>query len=66
MGKDLKGKEIGDGVYQRKDKKYRDPDVILEYIESRIVDEGQYYILLDEQIQTNEELKKAIKKKFFA
>lgn len=33
---------------QRKDKKYRDPDVILEYIESRIVDEGQYYILLDE------------------
>lgn len=40
--------------------------MILEYIESRIVDEGQYYILLDEQIQTNEELKKAIKKKFFA
>ena len=33
---------------QRKDKKYRDPDVILEYIESRILDEGQYYILLDE------------------
>lgn len=33
---------------RRKDKKYRDPDVILEYIESRIIDEGQYYILLDE------------------
>ncbi len=33
---------------QRKDKKYRDPDVILEYIESRIIDEGQHYILLDE------------------
>ncbi|HKM35949.1 MAG TPA: ATP-binding protein [Lachnospiraceae bacterium] len=33
---------------QRKDKKYRDPDTILDYIESRIVDEGQYYILLDE------------------
>lgn len=33
---------------QRKDKKYRDPDVILEYIESCITDEKQYYILLDE------------------
>lgn len=39
---------------QRKDKKYRDPDVILEYIESRIVDEGQYYILLDEVQLLNE------------
>lgn len=39
---------------QRKDKKYRDPDVILEYIESRIVDEGQYYILLDEVQLMNE------------
>lgn len=33
---------------QRKDKKYRDPDAILDYIESRVTDEGQYYILLDE------------------
>lgn len=39
---------------QRKDKKYRDPDVILEYIESCIVDEGQYYILLDEVQLLNE------------
>ncbi|MBD5450910.1 MAG: ATP-binding protein [Lachnospiraceae bacterium] len=33
---------------QRKDKKYREPDIILNYIESRIADEEQYYILLDE------------------
>ena len=33
---------------QRKDKKYRNPDTILDYIESSIVDEGQYYVLLDE------------------
>ena len=33
---------------QRKHKKYRDPDTILDYIESCIVDEEQYYILLDE------------------
>ena len=33
---------------QRKDRKYRDPDTILDYIESRITDEGWYYILLDE------------------
>lgn len=33
---------------QRKNRKYRDPDVILEYIESRITDDEQYYILLDE------------------
>ena len=33
---------------QRKDKKYRDPDIILDYIESCIVDKEQYYILLDE------------------
>lgn len=33
---------------QRKDKKYRDPDTILDYIESCIVDKEQYYILLDE------------------
>lgn len=33
---------------QRKNKKYRDPDVILEYIESLIKDDEQYYIMLDE------------------
>lgn len=33
---------------QRRNKIYRDPDVILNYIESLITDEGQYYILLDE------------------
>lgn len=29
-------------------KKYRDPDAVLEYIGSLITDNGQYYILLDE------------------
>jgi len=33
---------------QRKDKKYRQPNIILDYIESCIKDEKQYYILLDE------------------
>lgn len=33
---------------QRKDKKYRNPDTILDFIESRIVDDKQYYVLLDE------------------
>ncbi len=33
---------------QRKDKKYRNPDTILDFIESRIVDDEQYYVLLDE------------------
>ena len=33
---------------QRKNRKYRDPDIILDYIESLIKDDGQYYILLDE------------------
>jgi hypothetical protein len=33
---------------KRQNKKYRDPDMILDYIESCIVDEKQYYILLDE------------------
>lgn len=32
----------------RRNKKYRDPDALLEYIDSRIVDEEMYYILLDE------------------
>lgn len=33
---------------QRKNKKYRDPDAILDYIESLIIDDEQYYIMLDE------------------
>ena len=39
---------------QRKNKKYRDPDAILEHIESSIVDDDQYYILLDEVQMLNE------------
>lgn len=39
---------------QRKDKKYRDPDVIFDYIESCIADKEQYYILLDEVQMLNE------------
>lgn len=33
---------------QRKNKKYRDPDTILDYIESLIEDDEQYHIMLDE------------------
>lgn len=33
---------------QRKNRQYRDPDIILEYIESCITDGQDYYILLDE------------------
>lgn len=33
---------------QRKNRKYRDPDAILDYIESLITDHEQYYIMLDE------------------
>ncbi len=33
---------------QRKHKAYRDPDAILDYIESLIIDANRYYILLDE------------------
>ncbi len=33
---------------QRKNKKYRDPDVILDHIESLVEDDEPYYILLDE------------------
>ena len=33
---------------QRKNKKYRDPDTIVDYIESLIEDDEQYYIMLDE------------------
>lgn len=33
---------------QRKNRQYREPDVILDYIESLITDSGRYYIMLDE------------------
>lgn len=33
---------------QRKNKQYREPDLILDYIEAMITDNGAYYILLDE------------------
>ncbi len=33
---------------QRKNRQYRNPDTIQDYIESRLVDDGRYYILLDE------------------
>ncbi|WP_281628128.1 ATP-binding protein [Traorella massiliensis] len=39
---------------QRKNKKYRDPDIMLDYIESMIKDDGQYYILLDEVQMLND------------
>lgn len=44
---------------QRKDKKYRNPDTILDYIESGIVDEEQYYVLLDE-VQLLEEFEEVL------
>lgn len=44
---------------QRKNKKYRDPDVILEYIESLIEDNENYYILLDE-VQMLEEFEEVL------
>lgn len=44
---------------QRKDKKYRNPDTILDFIESSIVDEEQYYVLLDE-VQLLEEFEEVL------
>lgn len=44
---------------QRKDKKYRNPDAILDYIDSCIADEGQFYILLDE-VQMLEEFEEVL------
>lgn len=44
---------------QRKDKKYRNPDAILELIESSIVDEEQHYVLLDE-VQLLEEFEEVL------
>ncbi|MFA4045362.1 ATP-binding protein [Prevotella sp. PCHR] len=32
----------------RRNNKYRDPDALIEYIDSKIVDDDMYYILLDE------------------
>ncbi|MCR5797516.1 MAG: ATP-binding protein, partial [Eubacterium sp.] len=39
---------------ERKNRIYRDPDTILEYIENQIVDNGDYYLLLDEVQLLNE------------
>ena len=39
---------------QRKNRIYRDPDVILDYIETLIKDDKQYYILLDEVQMLND------------
>lgn len=44
---------------QRKNKKYRDPDTILDYIESLIEDDEQYYIMLDE-VQMLEEFEEVL------
>lgn len=44
---------------QRKDKKYRNPDTILDFIESSITDEEQYYVLLDE-VQLLEEFEEVL------
>lgn len=39
---------------QRKNRIYRDPDIILDYIETLIEDDKQYYILLDEVQMLND------------
>lgn len=39
---------------ERKNRQYRDPDVILDYIDSLITDKEKYYILLDEVQMLNE------------
>lgn len=44
---------------QRKDRKYRNPDAILDFIESSIVDNEQYYVLLDE-VQLLEEFEEVL------
>ena len=44
---------------KRSNKKYRDPDVILEYIEALIKDNKQYYIMLDE-VQMLEEFEEVL------
>ena len=44
---------------QRKNRQYRNPDVILDYIDSLINDNGDYYILLDE-VQMLEEFEEVL------
>jgi hypothetical protein len=44
---------------QRKNQKYRNPDIILDYIESLIEDDSQYYIMLDE-VQMLEEFEEVL------
>ncbi|MDO5562433.1 MAG: ATP-binding protein [Synergistaceae bacterium] len=44
---------------QRKNKQYRDPDVLLDYIESLIVDKKKYFMLLDE-VQMLEDFEEAL------
>lgn len=39
---------------QRKNKKYRDPDTILDFIESSILDDDAYYVFLDEVQMLND------------
>lgn len=39
---------IAISLEQRKNRQYRNPDTILNYIESSILDEEQYYVFLDE------------------
>lgn len=39
---------------QRKNKKYRDPDTILDFIESSILDDDTYYVFLDEVQMLND------------
>ena len=44
---------------QRKNREYRNPDAILDYIESLIIDREDYYILLDE-VQMLEEFEEVL------
>ncbi|MCH5250362.1 MAG: ATP-binding protein [Lachnospiraceae bacterium] len=44
---------------QRKNRQYRDPDAILNYIDSLIIDKKDYYILLDE-VQMLEEFEEVL------
>jgi len=44
---------------QRKNRKYRDPDTLLDYEDSRITDSADYYVLLDE-VQMMEDFEEAL------
>lgn len=44
---------------QRKNRKYRDPDALLDYVDSRITDSADYYVLLDE-VQMMEDFEEAL------